>query len=152
MLRPIYGFWGVLILVLAGCTPQEPAVQPISEADAAAVQRDQWFGAEAKATDIAWRSSGRGIRLLVAGEGEAPKLGDTVRVHYVGRLKDGQVFDDSHPRGRPAEFVVGQLIVGWAAAMPSLKPGGRAVFFYSAGPRLWELSDTENPRKFRPDF
>jgi FKBP-type peptidyl-prolyl cis-trans isomerase len=56
-------------------------------------------------------------------------MNDTIRVHYIGRLKDGQVFDDSHQRGEPSDFVVNQLISGWAAAMPSLKPGGRAIFF-----------------------
>jgi FKBP-type peptidyl-prolyl cis-trans isomerase FklB len=66
---------------------------------------------------------------LVPGEGAAPQLTDRIRVHYVGRLKDGRVFDDSHPRGQPADFVVNQLITGWAAAMPTLKPGGRAQFF-----------------------
>ena len=117
------------ILVFAGCAPQEPVVSPMAEADDAAIRREQLFGAEAKATDITWRSSGLGIRVMVPGEGAAPKLSNTVRVHYVGRLKDGQVFDDSHAHGQPSDFVVNQLIAGWAAAMPVLKPGGRAVFF-----------------------
>ena len=123
------GIWCVLILVLAGCARQEPVAPPTAEVDDAAVRHEQLFGLEAKATDIIWRSSGLGIRLLAPGAGAAPKLSDTVRVHYVGRLKDGQVFDDSHPRGQPSDFVVNQLIAGWSAAMSSLKPGGRAVFF-----------------------
>ena len=117
-----------VILGLAGCGPKEsPPAAP--EVDEAVVRREEYFGAEARASDIAWRSSGLGVRILAPGEGPAPKLSDTVRVHYVGRLKNGQVFDDSRARGKPSDFIVNQLITGWAAAMPSLKPGGRAVFF-----------------------
>ena len=85
--------------------------------------------AAAKDPAIEWRSSGLGIKIVVPGEGTAPKLTDTVRVHYRGRLKDGKVFDDSHPRGKPSDFVVNRLVTGLAAGIPSLKPGGRAVFF-----------------------
>jgi FKBP-type peptidyl-prolyl cis-trans isomerase len=118
-----------LVLGLTGCGPKEPVPVAVPAVDEAALQHEQYFGPEAKAPEINWRPSGLGIRILVPGEGAAPKLSDTIRVHYVGRLKDGQVFDDTHTRGRPSDFVVSQLIAGWAAAMPSLKPGGRAVIF-----------------------
>lgn len=59
----------------------------------------------------------------------APQFTDTVRVHYTGELKNGSVFDDSRSRGKPGDFVVNRLIPGWAAAMPVLKPGGKAEFF-----------------------
>ncbi|MCB0353866.1 MAG: peptidylprolyl isomerase [Bdellovibrionales bacterium] len=36
------------------------------------------------------------------------KSGDRVRVHYVGRLSDGSVFDSSHDRGEPLDFVIGE--------------------------------------------
>jgi FKBP-type peptidyl-prolyl cis-trans isomerase len=118
-----------MILGLAGCSPKEPVPAGPSEADEAARLHEEFFGAEGKSPDITWRSSGLGIRLLTPGSGTAPAMNDTIRVHYIGRLKDGQVFDDSHQRGEPSDFVVNQLISGWAAAMPSLKPGGRAIFF-----------------------
>ena len=123
---PLLAVGGVLLL--AGCSSKEPEAPVVSEADEAALQHEKFFGAEAKAPGIAWRSSGLGVRILAPGDGPAPKMSDTVRVHYVGRLKDGTVFDDSHNRGKPSDFVVGQLITGWAAAMPSMKAGGRAVF------------------------
>ena len=78
---------------------------------------------------IAWRESGLGVEVLVPGEGTAPQRTDRVRVHYVGRLVDGTEFDSSHARGKPNDFVVQQLITGWAAAMPALKPGGKGVFY-----------------------
>jgi FKBP-type peptidyl-prolyl cis-trans isomerase FklB len=117
-------------LFLAGCGPSEPAAPAAPERDEVAYWREEYFGARAGAPDIAWRSSGLGIRILAPGEGRAPQMTDHVLVHYVGRLKDGTVFTDSHAgSGKPSNFVVNRLISGWAAAMPSLKPGGRAEFF-----------------------
>ena len=97
--------------------------------DEVAAKRVALFGPRAAASDITWRASGLGIRLLVPGTGAAPQMNDRVRVNYVGTLKDGRVFDDSRARGHPEEFVVDRLIPGWAAAMPSLKVGGKAEFF-----------------------
>jgi FKBP-type peptidyl-prolyl cis-trans isomerase FklB len=117
-----------LVLGLAGCNREVPP-PAAPEPDPAVAQRAGFFGDSAKDPGIAWRSSGLGIKIITPGEGVAPTPTDRVRVHYVGRLKDGKVFDDSHARGKPADFIVNRLITGWAAAMPSLKPGGRAVFF-----------------------
>ncbi len=116
-----------LVLLLAACGRQEPPAAP--EPDPIAVQREKFFGDSAKDPAIAWRPSGLGIKIITPGQGVAPTATDVVRVHYVGRLKDGKVFDDSHPRGKPSDFTVNRLIVGWATAMPSLKPGGKAVVF-----------------------
>lgn len=117
-----------LIFLMAGCGPKETA--PVVPAvDEAALRHEKLFGAEANTPGIAWRSSGLGVLILAPGEGTSPKMNDTVRVNYVGKLKDGQVFADSHTTGRPADFVVNQLITGWAAAMTSLKPGSHAKLF-----------------------
>lgn len=116
-----------LTFLFSGCGPKEPLPAPAP--DETVVWRERYFGASASVPDIQWRTSGLGIRILAPGEGAAPGPTDRIRVHYVGRLKDGSVFDDSRARGKPADFVVNQLITGWAAAMPSLKPGGRAEFY-----------------------
>lgn len=117
-----------LIFLMAGCGPKETA--PVVPAvDEAALRHEKLFGAEANTPGIAWRSSGLGVLILAPGAGTSPKMNDTVRVNYVGKLKDGQVFADSHTTGRPADFVVNQLITGWAAAMTSLKPGSHAKLF-----------------------
>lgn len=43
------------------------------------------------------------------------KKDDTVKVHYTGKLIDGQVFDSSVERGEPIQFTMGQgqLIPGF---------------------------------------
>jgi len=52
------------------------------------------------------------------------KTGDTIRVHYSGRLTDGAVFDSSEGR-EPLTFVVGmgQVIPGFERAIMGLEPG-----------------------------
>ena len=52
------------------------------------------------------------------------KDGDTVKVHYTGTLKDGEVFDSSEGR-EPLEFKLGegQLIPGFEKAVVGLAKG-----------------------------
>lgn len=54
----------------------------------------------------------------------AAKPGDTVRVHYTGKLDDGQVFDSSDGR-QPLEFQLGsgQVIAGFEQAVTGMEPG-----------------------------
>jgi len=118
------------VLLLAGCGPKEPPPPPEpTETELATRAHIEIFGDAAKDPAITWRSSGLGIKIIKPGEGVAPLPTDRVRVSYTGRLKDGRLFDDSSKRSKPSDFVVNRLITGWAAAMPSLKPGGKAVFF-----------------------
>lgn len=50
--------------------------------------------------------------------------GDTVKVHYTGKLADGTVFDSSRQR-EPIEFTLGegQLLRGFENAVEGLEPG-----------------------------
>ncbi len=51
------------------------------------------------------------------------KQNDTVKVHYTGKLEDGQVFDSSVERGEPIEFTLGQgqLIPGFEKGLIDMK-------------------------------
>lgn len=53
------------------------------------------------------------------------KEGDTVKVHYTGKLEDGTVFDTSRQRNEPLEFTLGegQLIPGFEKAVVGLEVG-----------------------------
>ncbi len=52
------------------------------------------------------------------------KQGDTVKVHYTGKLPDGTVFDSSAQR-EPLEFSIGagQVIPGFENAVVGMSPG-----------------------------
>jgi FKBP-type peptidyl-prolyl cis-trans isomerase len=60
------------------------------------------------------------------GDGAEAREGRAVSVHYVGKLKDGTVFDDSHPRKQPLTFIVGDknIIAGWNKGILGMKKGG----------------------------
>ncbi len=56
------------------------------------------------------------------------KTGDTVKVHYTGKLKDGTVFDTSQGRD-PIEFKLGenQVIPGFEKAVEGMAVGQKTV-------------------------
>ena len=72
------------------------------------------------------------------------KIGDTVKVHYTGKLDDGTIFDDSLNR-EPLQFKLGEhlLILGFEEAVVGMKTGDWKVAKIPSaqayGPRLQEL-------------
>jgi peptidylprolyl isomerase len=61
------------------------------------------------------------------GKGPEVKKGDTVLVHYTGRLQNGKKFDSSRDRGQPFEVTVGvgDVIRGWDEGLVGMKEGGK---------------------------
>lgn len=74
--------------------------------------------------------SGLQVTLLHSTKGDQPTKGDKVTVHYTGRLTDSTIFDSSHDRGKPFDFVLGQgqVIKGWDEGIAMLKVGEKARF------------------------
>jgi FKBP-type peptidyl-prolyl cis-trans isomerase len=64
---------------------------------------------------------------VVVGKGAEAKSGDTVVVHYEGRLENGEKFDASKDHGQPFTFKLGagRVIKGWDDGVPGMKVGGK---------------------------
>jgi len=68
-----------------------------------------------------------GLQYEVLTEGTGPKPGplDTVRVHYEGRLLNGEVFDSSYERGEPVQFSLDGVIPGWREGVLLMPVGSK---------------------------
>lgn len=64
----------------------------------------------------------------------AVKDGDTVKIHYTGKLSDGTVFDSTRER-EPMQFAVGsdEIIPGVEKAVVGMKPGESKTIKLAAG-------------------
>lgn len=84
------------------------------------------FSAEfAKKANVKKTESGLLYRIEKAGEGKNIQATDLVKVHYTGKLANGEVFDSSVERGQPAEFKLNQVIPGWTEGLQLIKKGGK---------------------------
>ncbi len=89
--------------------------------------------------DLAWveqnfpnaKKTNTGIRydVLESGTGEKAKPGDMVSVLYVGRLLNGQTFDQVNDREKPFRFRLGRghVIQGWDQVLQLMRPGDKWV-------------------------
>ena len=70
------------------------------------------------------------------------KEGDVVKVHYTGKLTNGEQFDSSVGR-EPLEFTVGagQMIKGFDAAMPGMNVGEKKTINIAAADAYGEKSE-----------
>lgn len=83
------------------------------------------------------------------------KSGDTIKVHYTGKLNDGNVFDSSVDAD-PLQFTLGQqqIIPGFEEGVIEMEPGEKKTIEIPAdaayGPRREELIQTVE-RSMLPD-
>ncbi|MEK6479212.1 peptidylprolyl isomerase [Catalinimonas sp. 4WD22] len=84
------------------------------------------------------------------------KSGNTVKVHYTGKLKDGTVFDSSLQRNEPLEFTLGQgnMIAGFEKAVDGMQVGDSTVADIPVAEAYGEVRDDmilEVPKKDVPE-
>jgi len=86
------------------------------------------ISSQTNSSDYIKTKSGLQIKITHEGNGDYPKDGDNVSVHYTGKLLDGTVFDSSVSRGQPFTFELGagRVIKGWDEGIKYLKKGGKA--------------------------
>lgn len=90
---------------------------------------EKWLAENLKKEGVKELTGGLQYKVLKEGDGASPGPSDNVRVHYTGKLTNGQVFDSSVQRGQPAEFVVGQVIKGWQMALQKMQVGDKWMLY-----------------------
>jgi FKBP-type peptidyl-prolyl cis-trans isomerase FklB len=92
-------------------------------------QNKGFLETNAKKDSVVKLPSGLQYIILKEGKGEKPTMNDRIKVHYIGSLIDGTIFDSSFKRNQPAEFHVGQVIPGWTEAMQLMPVGSKWKVF-----------------------
>ncbi len=127
----------------------------------AAERSAQWVAKQAKQRGAKTTESGLVYKVIEAGDMSKAAVNDadTVKVHYVGRLQDGSVFDTSRFEFRsdeqkemmrkyqpslfdekgnytqedePIEFPLNRVIKGWTEGMKLVGPGGKIKLYIPA--------------------
>lgn len=78
-------------------------------------------------------------QVLRRGNGVKAENGKTVKVHYLGKFLDGQIFDSSYATGQPYVFRVGATsdrnspIKAWHQALPLMHQGDELRIYVPSG-------------------
>ena len=73
--------------------------------------------------------SGLQYKVIKEGTGRSPGPHDEVTVNYRGTLINGNEFDSSYRKGKPATFRVDRVIKGWSEALQLMKEGAKWQLF-----------------------
>ncbi|MEH6675856.1 FKBP-type peptidyl-prolyl cis-trans isomerase [Phenylobacterium sp.] len=114
MLAPLFALAAALALV--ACSPQ--GGEAASEAAAYMEENAERDGVETLPSGVQYEIVRSG-----PAEGLKPTEADEVKVHYEGKLADGEVFDSSYERGVPAAMPLSGLIPAWLEVLPLMRPG-----------------------------
>jgi len=79
----------------------------------------------AKKPGVVTTPSGLQYKIIEAGSGKSPVATDTVTVNYRGTLINGNEFDSSYGRGKPATFALNGVIKGWTEGLQFVKERGK---------------------------
>jgi FKBP-type peptidyl-prolyl cis-trans isomerase FklB len=73
--------------------------------------------------------SGLQYEVIKQGTGIRPIATDTVKVNYMGKLTNGNEFDNSYKRGEPASFALNGVIRGWTEGLQLMPVGSKYKFY-----------------------
>ena len=92
-------------------------------------QGEDFLAANKKKPGVVTTASGLQYEILNKTEGPKPTPTTKVQVHYHGTTPDGDVFDSSVDRNKPAEFGLNQVIKGWTEGLQLMSEGSKYRFF-----------------------
>jgi peptidylprolyl isomerase/FKBP-type peptidyl-prolyl cis-trans isomerase FklB len=111
----------VLLLSAAGCArAQSDGQSPTA-----------FMAQNALAEGVKVLPSGVQYKVVKSGppNGAHPSPSDNITVNYEGSLLNGQIFDSSFQRGKPATFELDGLVQGWIDALQQMRPGDEWIVY-----------------------
>jgi len=119
-----------IVVLAAGCARPAPAVVP-APAKTLVVPEAREEPSDTSAplperSSETVTASGLRVEDVTLGSGAVAEPGRRIRVHYVGTLVDGSVFDSTRERGTPFEVELGKghLIKGFEEGVAGMRVGG----------------------------
>ena len=109
-----------------------PKIQQLQQTRASVVAEAEKKAGAAFLTKAAAESgakkteSGAILATIKEGNGATPKVTDTVKVHYLGTLIDGTVFDNSAKLGKPATLRMNEMSRCWTEGVQQMKVGSKS--------------------------
>lgn len=98
-------------------------------ADINAAAGEQFLLENGKRAEVHTTPSGLQYEIVKQGDGPRPTAGDSVTVHYTGKLIDGTVFDSSVDRGEPADFAITQVVPGFGEGLKMMNKGSKYILY-----------------------
>ncbi len=95
-------------------------------------QGQKFLKENAKKAGVMTMDNGLQYRIIKEGKGNKPSEASEVTVHYEGRLLDGNIFDSSYEREKPATFQLNQVIRGWSEGLQQMPEGSTWELFVPA--------------------
>ena len=93
----------------------------------------KWLAEVEQMEGVKKTESGLLYRIDRVGNGAQPTQdSDVVLVHYVGKLRTGEIFDSSYERGESIEFPLNGVIKGWTEGMKYVRAGGQITLWIPA--------------------
>lgn len=108
---------------------QERMEKERADAEENRVAGEKFLAENGKRKGVVTTPSGLQYEVITMGSGAKPTADSKVRVHYTGKLIDGNVFDSSVERGQPIDYPVGGFVKGWQEALQLMPVGSKWKLF-----------------------
>jgi FKBP-type peptidyl-prolyl cis-trans isomerase FkpA len=117
-MKKYLGILSLIIVLFAACGKEHDPEKQAREDDAAI----QSYISSNNITAIK-HSSGLYYQVMEEGSGLIPTLNSNVEVKYIGKLLNGNIFDQS--KDKTVKFPLYGVIKGWQIGIPLIKKGGK---------------------------